>query len=91
MIGPRRVCLRCLRSDCEHLMPQPAYLTERDIEVIRLLGAGYSNKQIGDHLGLTEGTIKVYVNRIFDKIGTDNRVQLALWARDHADVVRRTA
>ena len=36
------------------------------------------NREIGAQLGMTEGSIKVYLNRIFDKVGVENRTELAL-------------
>lgn len=56
--------------------------TERELEVLRLLAAGQSNKEIGRQLGLTEGTVKNYVSTILDKLHAANRTQAALAARD---------
>jgi DNA-binding NarL/FixJ family response regulator len=93
MMGPlpKGYCLRCLQFDCEHMAPPPPHLTRCELDVIRLLGVGLSNKQIAARLGLRTGTIKGYISRsggIFCKTHTENRVQLALWARDHANAVQ---
>lgn len=62
----------------------PAYEppTERELEVLRLLAAGQSNKEIGRALGLAEGTVKNHVSTILDKLHAANRTQAALVARD---------
>ncbi|UNM16741.1 response regulator transcription factor [Streptomyces formicae] len=52
-------------------------LTERETEVLRLVGRGLSNAAIGAELHLTEGTVKGMVSRLLAKIGADNRVQAA--------------
>jgi DNA-binding NarL/FixJ family response regulator len=62
----------------------PAYepLTEREVEVLRLLAAGQSNKEIARELHLAEGTVKNHVSIILDKLRAANRTQAALAARD---------
>ncbi|MFI6056405.1 response regulator [Streptomyces violascens] len=52
-------------------------LTERDIQLLRLIGRGLTNADIGATLHLTEGTVKGRVSRLLAKIGADNRVQAA--------------
>lgn len=56
-------------------------LTEREIEVLRLVAQGHSNKEIAARLFLTEGTVKNHISSIYSKLGTSNRVQAALQAR----------
>lgn len=53
-------------------------LTEREIEVCRLLSLGYTNAQIANELYLSVGTIKNYVSNIYDKTGIKDRTALAL-------------
>ncbi len=60
-----------------------AQLTEREVEVLRLLGKGYSNKEIGEALYITEGTAKNHVSSIIDKLSLRDRTQAALWAVHH--------
>src|SRR5699024_175868 len=55
-------------------------LSEREREVIRLVGRGLANAEIGAELHLSEATVKGYVSTVLDKIGVDNRVQAALLA-----------
>ncbi len=56
----------------------PGALTNRQIEVLRLLQEGQSNKRIARTLGLRESTIKVHVRHIMRKLGVENRTQAAL-------------
>lgn len=55
-------------------------LTNRERDVLELLGAGRSNAEIGRHLYLTEGTVKGHVSAILAKVGVENRVQAAILA-----------
>jgi DNA-binding NarL/FixJ family response regulator len=53
-------------------------LTRRELSVVALLVTGCSNRQIARALKLTDHTIKNYLFTIFDKVGCDNRVTLAV-------------
>jgi DNA-binding NarL/FixJ family response regulator len=55
-------------------------LTDREREVLALLGAGASNAEIGERLHLVEGTVKGYVSAILLKLGVRNRVEAAVLA-----------
>jgi DNA-binding NarL/FixJ family response regulator len=55
-------------------------LTEREKDVLRLLGQGKSNKEIGADLFITERTARTYVSNILGKLGLASRTQAALWA-----------
>jgi DNA-binding NarL/FixJ family response regulator len=55
-------------------------LTEREKDVLRLLGQGKSNKEIGAELFITERTARTYVSNILGKLGLASRTQAALWA-----------
>ncbi|MFI8517492.1 response regulator [Streptomyces sp. NPDC085481] len=57
-------------------------LSEREREVLALLGEGLSNADAGRRLHMSEATVKTYVSRILAKLGCENRVQAALLARD---------
>jgi DNA-binding NarL/FixJ family response regulator len=60
-----------------------ARLTSRELEVLRLIGQGKSNKEIGEHLSITEGTVKNHVTRVLTAIGARDRTQAALWAQEN--------
>ncbi len=61
-------------------------LTRRERELIELVRQGLRNRDIAAELGVTEGTVKVYLHAIFDKLRVDNRTELALKA---AELIRR--
>lgn len=56
-------------------------LTERQMEVIRLLATGASNKVIAQTLGISPSTVKNHLDTIFDKMGVGNRLQAVVLAR----------
>jgi DNA-binding NarL/FixJ family response regulator len=58
-------------------------LTDREIEVLRLLSTGLSNKEIAPLLFISESTIKTHVEHIISKLGVSDRVQAAVWAARH--------
>ena len=55
-------------------------LTERELDVLRRIVAGRSNKEIAADLGIAEGTVKTHVNHVLDKLGVHDRTQAALAA-----------
>lgn len=55
-----------------------AALTDRELEVARAVGAGWSNAEISRGLYLSVATVKAHVGRILDKLGASNRVQVAI-------------
>ncbi|MET7337044.1 response regulator transcription factor [Nonomuraea sp. NPDC005650] len=57
-------------------------LTEREREVLALLGAGMSNAEIARELHIVEGTVKAYVSAILTRLGVRNRVQAAIIAHE---------
>lgn len=50
-------------------------LTERELEVLKLIAAGQSNKEIGRSLSITEGTVKAHINSILGKLEVNDRTQ----------------
>ena len=58
-------------------------LTQRERDLLRLLGAGATNREIAERLGLTDGTVKNYVSTLLGKTGLRDRTQLAVWAIHH--------
>jgi DNA-binding NarL/FixJ family response regulator len=58
-------------------------LTEREREILTLVAKGASNRQIGELLFITEGTVKNHMSNILSKLGLRDRTQAALYAREH--------
>ena len=63
--------------------PWPAGLTGREVEVLRLVAQGMSNRQIADHLVLSTKTVRNHVERAYIKIGASNRTGATLFALEH--------
>jgi LuxR family maltose regulon positive regulatory protein len=64
------------------LGPQIERLSERELEVLRLVSAGLSNREIAAKLYLSPGTVKTHVHNICGKLGASNRTQAVMRARD---------
>ena len=60
-------------------------LTDRERQIIRLVSGGLSNKEIGRRLNITDGTIKVHLHHIFQKLEISNRTVLAALAISRSD------
>lgn len=60
-------------------------LTDRERQIMRLVSEGLSNKEIGRRLNLTDGTIKVHLHHIFQKLEVGNRTALAAFAMSQND------
>jgi DNA-binding NarL/FixJ family response regulator len=74
-----------LRADSEDDRPD-AELTTRELEILRLLGAGKSNKEIAAELQISERTARTHVSNILSKLDLTSRTQAALWAVRHGHV-----
>jgi two-component system nitrate/nitrite response regulator NarP len=57
-------------------------LTPRENAIARLIAKGMRNKEVASELELTEGTVKVWLHRIYEKLGVNNRTELALMVRE---------
>jgi DNA-binding NarL/FixJ family response regulator len=77
----RLLAQRLRRRPAEEEATEP--LTEREKDVLRLLGKGRSNKEIAAELFITERTARTYVSNILGKLGLASRTQAALWAVEH--------
>jgi len=72
-----RICRFCRPKG--EARPLNTRLTLRETQVIELVMAAKSNKEVATALHLCEGTIKEYLNTIFRKLGVCNRTELAVW------------
>ncbi|MFJ8147339.1 response regulator [Streptomyces sp. NPDC096048] len=62
--------------------PRLAALTERETEILRVMGQGWTNTEIAERLHLAESTVKTHVGRILAKTGSRDRVQAVILAYD---------
>jgi two-component system nitrate/nitrite response regulator NarL len=67
----------------EGTMPGNRGLSPREVEILRRLLVGESNKMIANRLGITEATVKVHLKSLLRKIGASNRTQAAIWAMNN--------
>jgi two-component system nitrate/nitrite response regulator NarL len=58
-------------------------LSQREVDIIRRLADGHSNKTIAKELSITEATVKVHLKTVLRKLGATNRTQVAIWAVQH--------
>jgi DNA-binding NarL/FixJ family response regulator len=58
----------------------PGTLSEREIEILKLVAGGLSNKAISDHLSLSENTIKYHLKNILQKFNVQNRTEAVMYA-----------
>ena len=61
----------------------PGGLTEREVEVLRLIAIGKTNVEIAEELVIAEGTARRHVANIYEKIGSANRAEAATYANQH--------
>ena len=61
-------------------------LSDREIEVLRLVGQGKSNKEIAMDLDISVNTVKVHVSNIYQKIDVSSRTEATLFAIENGDV-----
>lgn len=88
-------CLDCVRAGEEWIDPhlnadaaraeggrERALLSPREAELVTLVRQGMRNRDIAEKLGITEGTVKVYLHSVFEKTGVANRTELAIRASE---------
>jgi len=88
-------CLDCVRSGEEWIDPHlnaeatrasssrdRSLLSPRETDLVKLVRQGMRNRDIAETLGITEGTVKVYLHTVFEKTGVANRTELAIRASE---------
>ena len=85
-------CLRCVAAGdlwveqaiaSQLLTTKPLSVTRRERQLVSLLIQGLKNKEIAHAMGLSEGTIKVYLSHLFHKLGVRDRFELSLFALEN--------
>jgi two-component system, NarL family, response regulator len=66
--------------------PPKSDLSSRELQILNLIVKGMSNKQIGEHLGITEATVKWHINIILSRLNVSDRTQAAVTALDRGIV-----
>lgn len=59
-----------------------ALLTHREIDLVRMVASGLRNREIGEKLFISEGTVKVHLHNIYEKLKVDGRMALSRYARE---------
>jgi DNA-binding NarL/FixJ family response regulator len=77
---PRARHARLVGSTATRGMPQ---LTRRELEILRLVSEGRSNRQVGQLLWVTDQTVKFHLANIYRKLGVGSRHEAARWAHEH--------
>lgn len=79
-VFPAQVLQKIARGE---LMPSAASkLSPRELEIVAYVARGLSNRGIGEALGLSENTVRNHLRSILEKLGFDNRVQVATFAME---------
>lgn len=71
------------RLDAERRRRRAFGLTRRELEIVRMVVAGDTNKEIAEKFSIGENTVKSHLTHIFNKLGASSRVELALFAAHH--------
>jgi DNA-binding NarL/FixJ family response regulator len=58
-------------------------LTSREVEIVRMVASGMRNRKISETLFISEGTVKIHLHNIYQKVAVDGRVELTLYAQRH--------
>jgi len=58
-------------------------LTPREIEIVRMVAEGWGNREVGERLFISEGTVKTHLHTIYEKLGLKGRVQLVAYVREN--------
>src|SRR5215469_711019 len=74
--------IRVLQGERPEPSPKqnPLNLTGRELEIVRAVAAGYTNKDVAQRFSISEDTVKHHLTSVFDKLGVSNRLELAILA-----------
>jgi DNA-binding CsgD family transcriptional regulator len=68
---------------------QTIWITPREVEILRLIGAGLADKQIAARLGISHRTVGTHLERLFVRLNVHSRSQALSWYRDAVEEQRR--
>ena len=71
-----------LKTGLQRDLMEQAGLTDQERTVLRLIGEGLTNRQIGERMGLAEKTVKNYTSHLLAKLGLERRTQAAILATE---------
>ena len=57
-------------------------LTPREMEIVQMVAQGLRNRSIGERLSISEGTVKIHLHNIYEKVKVSGRLELVLWAQE---------
>jgi len=83
-----RIIDRLLRHE-ESVREASTVLSPRELEIVRLVVTGRSNREIASRLAISDGTVKVHLHHVYEKLNIKGRLELALYARDRDLVLHR--
>ena len=75
--------LGAYRDRTPHEPPDLTALTERELDVLKVIGRGLNNREAADALFVSEATIKTHLGRILAKLGLRDRIAVVVFAHDH--------
>lgn len=75
--------LSAYRDRTPHEPPDLAALTERELDVLKVVGRGLNNREAADALFVSEATVKTHLGRILTKLSLRDRVAVVVFAHDH--------
>jgi len=61
-------------------------LTPRETEIVQMVAQGLRNRIIGERLSISEGTVKIHLHNIYEKVKVNGRLELVLWAQERGVV-----
>jgi DNA-binding NarL/FixJ family response regulator len=86
----RKVVAALTAADAPRPAPQPSAprvaatpLSERELDVVRYIARGATNREIAKALVISEGTVKSHISNVLGRLGLRDRTQIAIYARDH--------
>lgn len=88
--GERWLDQRTIQTALESVLKREAgvsraskVLTKRELEIVRMVATGLRNREIGDSLGISEGTVKMHLHSIYEKLSISGRMELSIYAREN--------